>query len=43
MKRKQYQTETGLTTESIQKIVCEMEVLSFNLPCENLKYIFFYC
>jgi hypothetical protein len=28
------------STAVIQKMVCEMEVLRFNLPCENVKYLF---
>ena len=28
------------STDAIQKMVCEMEVLRFNLPCENVKYLF---
>lgn len=28
------------STDAIQKKVCEMEVLRFNLPCENVKYLF---
>ena len=28
------------STDVIQKMVCEMEVLRFNLPCENVKYLF---
>ena len=30
------------STAVIQKMVCEMEVLRFNLPCENVKYLFSY-
>lgn len=28
------------STDVIQRMVCEMEVLRFNLPCENVKYLF---
>jgi hypothetical protein len=28
------------STTIIQKMVCEMEVLRFNIPCENVKYLF---
>lgn len=28
------------STDVIQNMVCEMEVLRFNLPCENVKYLF---
>ena len=35
-----HDVSTSFSTDIIQKKICEMEVLRFNLPCENVKYLF---
>jgi len=32
--------EPVFSTDIIQKMICKMEVLRSNLPCENVKYLF---
>lgn len=29
-----------LSTSEIQRLICQSETLKFNLPCENVKYLF---
>ena len=29
-----------LSTGEIQRLICQSETLKFNLPCENVKYLF---
>ena len=31
---------SSLSTREIQALICQSETLKFNIPCENVKYLF---
>lgn len=40
LKKFMARVNSGFSSRAIQSMLCQMEVLNFNIPCENVRYLF---